>query len=70
VGRNGHILLNKIFDGIYSMNEIENLLNFYDFPKVKLELKEGLLNITTSIGLCFDEYLSNCLGFDCIGDFE
>jgi len=67
LGRNGEIPKSEIPIGIYTINEIENLMNCYDFPKISLELIEGFLNITASIGLCFDEYLSKCLGIDYIG---
>lgn len=69
LGRNGEIPMDTIFKGIYTINEIENLLNCYDFPKITLELIDGFINISASIGLCFDEYLSKCLGFDYIEDF-
>lgn len=67
LGRNGEIPKSEIPIGIYTINEIENLMNCYDFPKISLELIDGFLNITASIGLWFDEYLSKCLGFDYIG---
>jgi len=41
-----------------------------NFPKINLDINKNVLKITASIGLCFDEYLSNCLGFDYIGDFK
>lgn len=75
LGRNGQIPLGTIFIGIYSISEIENLFNSFgtkfvaNFPKINLEINKNVLKITASIGLCFDEYLSNCLGFDYIGDF-
>lgn len=69
IGRNGKISTDKIPIGIYTISEIEEILNCYDFPNIKLELIEGFLNISASIGLCFDEYLSNCLGIDYIGNF-
>jgi len=67
LGRNGEIPKIEIPIGIYTINEIENLMNCYDFPKISLELIDDFLNITASIGLSFDEYLSNCLGFDYMG---
>ncbi|KAL4113700.1 hypothetical protein QTP88_017279 [Uroleucon formosanum] len=76
LGRNGQIPLGTIFIGIYSINEIENVFNSFgaiyvaNFPKIKFEIINGFLNVTASIGLCFDEYLSNCLGFDYIGNFK
>jgi len=72
LGRNGQIPLGKISIGIYSINEIENLFNSFGtkFPKVSLEIIKDVLKITASIGLCFDEYLSDCLGFDYIGNFK
>jgi len=75
LGRNGQIPLGTIFIGVYSISEIENLFNSFgaefvaNFPKISLEINKNVLKITTSVGLCFDEYLSNCLGFDYIGDF-
>jgi len=76
LGRNGQIPLGTISIGIYSIGEIENVFNSFgtifvaNFPKIKFEIINGFLNVTASIGLCFDEYLSNCLGFDYIGDFK
>ncbi|KAL4083444.1 hypothetical protein QTP88_028760 [Uroleucon formosanum] len=76
LGRNGQIPLGTIFIGIYSINEIENVFNSFgaiyvaNFPKIKFEIINGFLNVTASIGLCFDEYLSNYLGFDYIGNFK
>lgn len=73
LGRNGQIPLGTIFIGVYSISEIENVFNSFgakfviNFPKISLELIEGVLNITASIGLYFDEYLSKCLGMDYIG---
>lgn len=69
IGRNGEIPMDTIFKGIYTLNEIENLLNCYDFPKVSLELIDGFINISTSIGLCFDQNLSKYLGTDYLADF-
>jgi len=72
LGRNGQIPQGTIFIGIYSIGEIENLFNSFgtkfveNFPKIKLEINKNVLKITASIGLCFDEYLSNCLGFNFI----
>jgi len=72
LGRNGQIPQGTIFIGIYSIGEIENLFNSFgakfvaNFPKINLEINKNVLKITASIGLCFDEYLSNCLGFDFI----
>jgi len=67
LGRNGEIPTSTIPKGIYTINEIENLMNCYDFPEISLELIEDVLNITASIGIYFDEYLSKCLGIDYIG---
>lgn len=69
IGRDGEIPMDIIFKGIYTIQEIENLLNVYDFPKIRLELIDGFIKISASVGLCFDEYLSKCLGIDYIGDF-
>ncbi|VVC40249.1 Hypothetical protein CINCED_3A017290 [Cinara cedri] len=68
IERNGHILINTLTVGLYSLKSLEKIFNSYPEQSLNKTTKvthdNGLLKISFPFNIGFDSYLFDCLGFE------